>query len=95
MGVKVKLNRGGMATMLNSSEVTEATREQAEAIATRARMADTVQRHSAPVVVESYTARGGRLASPRTAFAVMIDHWGGKGIEAKYGVLSRAAGGGS
>lgn len=93
MAVKIKLNRGGMATMLNSDGVESATREVAEGIAARARQADTVQRHNAPVVLERYIARGGRLVSPRPAYAVVIDHWGGKGMEAKYGVLSRAAGG--
>ena len=87
---RIRLNRAGMAAMLNSNGVGEATREHAEQIAAKARQAPTVVRHDAPVEVEEYKAHGGRLVTPRTAYAVTINHYGGAAMEAKYGVLQSA-----
>lgn len=91
MAYKVKLDRSGMAQMLDSSEVQSVARQAAETIAERARAHPSVQRYGTPVVIYSYMARGGRLASPRTAFSVSLAHARGLNTEAKYGVLNRAA----
>lgn len=94
MGYKVKLDRRGMAEMLDSSEVQSVARQAAETIADRARDHESVRRYGTPVVVYSYTARDGRLASPRTAFSVSLAHARGLAQEAKYGILNRAVSGG-
>lgn len=90
--VRVKLDRRGMAAMLDSSGVESATREIAESVASTARSHPTVTRHATPVKVYRYIASGGRLASPRPAYSVSLANASGLAQEAKYGVLSRALG---
>lgn len=91
MARRVRLDSDGIGAVLRSSEVSGMVRVLGERVAAAARAEDSVSRHGAEVVVAEYTAQGGRLRSPRPAVAVTVKHPGGLGMEAKYGVLSRAA----
>lgn len=87
---KVKLDTAGMAAVLNSPEVEAMVMEAARAVAAAARYPKP-STGEVRVEVERYTARGGRLASPRPAAAVVAKHPSAIGMEAKHGVLVRAA----
>lgn len=91
MRKNIRLDTKGLAEVMRSSEVVAEVRKLAESVADAASGDSAVLRHEVPVTVEEYTAQGGRLRSPRPAFAVTMKHPGGLGIEAKHGTLSRAA----
>lgn len=81
--MKIKLDHAGIGAMLRSPEVAAAIGAQTSAV----RGNVTLPAHHAdrmPVKTESYT-------TDRAAGAVTIAHAGGLGVEAKYGVLVRAA----
>jgi hypothetical protein len=80
---KIKLNSAGIAAMLQSDEVSVAVTGLAESV--MANVALPAPHNSRmDVEVDSYT-------TDRAASAVTIAHAGGLGVEAKYGVLGRAA----
>ena len=91
MARRVRLDSDGIGEVLRRAEVSAAVRALGQSVAAGARAEESVSRHGAEVVVSEYTAEGGRLRSPRPAVAVTVKHPGGLGMEAKYGVLSRAA----
>lgn len=88
MASKIRLDKRGMAQMLNSAPVAAATvglgRSVAGAVSATA--------DGEPIEVESRTriAAGGRL-SARTAFDVTLAHPAGLRVEAQRGPLARAA----
>lgn len=85
MALTVKLDHGGIAAVLKSAEVAAAVREMADEVAANATSDDAVLRHEVPVRVTDYT-------TDRAASAVTLAHPAGVPIEAKHGVLTRAAG---
>lgn len=83
--VKIKLDHDGIATMLQSPLVTAAIHERAEVVRASVAAHQSVRRHEMRVTVRHFI-------TDRIAAAVTIEHPGGLGVQAKYGVLSRAAG---
>ena len=79
--VKVKLDTAGMAAVLNSGEVEAMVMEAARAVAATASYPKP-RTGEIRVEVERYTARGGRLASPRPAATVIAKHPAVLGMEA-------------
>lgn len=90
-GGNIRLDTAGLAEVMRSAKVTAEVRSLAGRVASAAESDGSVARNAVPVTVDEYTARGGRLRSERPAFAVTLAHAAGNGIEAKYGVLTRAA----
>lgn len=82
---KIKLDSAGMLAVLQSSEVRAEINAAAEDIGNFVRGNASVQARAADVVVDHYT-------TDRAAASVTIKHPGGRGIEAKYGPLTRGAG---
>jgi hypothetical protein len=83
--VKVTLDHAGIAEVLKSGEVHAVISAAAGLVAARVQTAATVQRHGAPVwVLDTTTDRAKSL--------VTIAHAGGLGMQARYGVLTQAAG---
>lgn len=88
--VQIRLDRKGMAAMLNSAPVSGATAGVAGSVRGNA-SGETADGDPVTVEVRSRTASGGGL-SARTAYDVMLAHPAGLRIEAKRGTLARAAG---
>jgi hypothetical protein len=82
---RIRLDHKGLRAVLTSPEVAAAVHALAEQTADALRDDDAIVRHSADVEVDDYT-------TDRAASAVTIKHPGGRGIEAKHGSLTRAAG---
>jgi hypothetical protein len=84
--MKVRLDHGGMAEILKSGPVRAAIRARAEVAAESVRNSGTVQRRGIAdrVEVEDYT-------TDRAAVAVTLTHPAASGMQAKYGIFSRAA----
>lgn len=85
MAFRLKLDHKGIGQVLKSAEVAKAIAEVGHDVAARAQTDEAVSRHGAEVKVTPYT-------TDRAAVGVTIAHAAGVGIEAKHGVLSRAAG---
>jgi ribosomal protein S10 len=84
---KVRLDRAGIAELMRSADMAREVRDVAEQIADNARrQGHRVENGDAlPVEVESYT-------TDRAAAAVRLAHPAGIGMQAKYGVLTKATG---
>lgn len=82
-GMKIRLDRGGMRAMLQSDEVAAAVSDVADGVMANVDLPPQ-HAHRVDVEVDTYT-------TDRAAAAVTLAHAGGLGIEAKYGVLARAA----
>lgn len=81
----LRLDHGGMAEMLTSAPVAAVIQGYAETTAGHARSNPAVTRHGVPVEVRSYV-------TDRAACAVTLAHPVGMALQAKYGVLTQAAG---
>lgn len=82
---KIELDHAGIAEVLKSGEVHAAVAHFAGLVAANVQASESVARHGAPVRVLNTT-------TDRAKSLVTIAHAGGLGIEARYGVLTRAAG---
>lgn len=82
---RIRLDHAGIAEVLKSAEV----RSQVDALAAEvgrdAEANPSVRRNQVPVVVDHYT-------TDRAAASVTLKHPAGRGLQAKWGVLTRAAG---
>lgn len=85
MAVKITLDHDGIGKMLKSPLVMAAIHERAEIVRAHVSVHQSIRRHKMLVTVRHYV-------TDRAAAAVTIEHPGGLGVQAKYGVLSRAAG---
>lgn len=85
-GVPVRLDHAGLAQALKSAEMAEAVRARADEVAENARGQGLTASggESIPVEVEEYT-------TDRAAASVTLAHAAGMGMQAKYGVLTKAA----
>ena len=86
MSPRLRLDSDGIGAVLNSSEVQGLVGSLAESIAASVRTST-----SADVVVDRYTATGGRLRGERGAASVTIRNVRGRLWEVRDGVLTRAA----
>jgi hypothetical protein len=84
MAKTVKLDRKGIASILKSQGMRAVVHEAAEDAAADLRTAGTVTRHNVEVEVHDYT-------TDRAASAVTIAHPAGLAMQAKHGVLTKAA----
>lgn len=87
MPARLKLDHAGIAAVLKSAEVGDAVASLADKVAARVRDDAAVRRNGVEghVVVDEYT-------TDRSAASVTITHPAGLPLEAKHGVLTRAAG---
>lgn len=85
MKARVRLDHAGIEAVLKSEPVRTRVFGLAQRVAQAAAAHAAVQRHEVPVRVDTYT-------TDRAAAAVVLAHPGGLWIQAKYGVLSAAAG---
>lgn len=85
-GFLIRLDHSGIGSMLRSGPVRSAVKSAAHNIAGEVQGEASVQRHSMPVEVESYT-------TDRAAAAVVVAHPGALGADAKHGILSKHRGG--
>jgi hypothetical protein len=83
-GVKIRLDRDGIAEMLRSAPVEAAVLAKAEMVQRLTAAARTVAKRDAPVWV-------GAHETDRAAATVTIAHAGGMAMEAKHGPLTKAA----
>lgn len=88
MAMKIRLDRAGMAAMLNSAEVGSAVDGLGAAV--KGGVSETAGGQAVPVRTRRRVAQGGRL-SARPAVDVELAHPAGLRIEAKRGSLVRAA----
>lgn len=79
----IKLDSGGMRAMLSSGPVAAAINSLAQSVASSI----DVEAHDGPVPV-----RVGQYTTDRAAASVSLAHPAGLPLEAKYGVLAKAAG---
>lgn len=86
MANEVRLDHRGLAEILKSVEMKQLVHEEAEHIANIVRGHATITTHGAEVKVEDY------VTPTRATSAVVIAHPGGSAMQAKHGVLTRAAG---
>lgn len=82
-----RVDREGVAELLRSPELAEHVKELAETVATLARARGLRVVNGDPLPIEVLNDP----APDRTAFTVAVRHPAGTGMEAKYGVLTRAA----
>ncbi|WP_329105508.1 hypothetical protein OG792_32825 [Micromonospora sp. NBC_01699] len=82
---KLKLDHSGIEAVLKSAEVAAEIGDLAESVRAEVAAHPAVTKHKMTVRVSTYT-------TDRAAAAVDIAHPGGLGAQAKYGVLTRAAG---
>lgn len=83
----IRLDSAGMEEMLKSAPVAEAVHAAAEAIAAEVRTHPSMVRHELTDEVEVTD-----YVTDRAASAVTVTHPAGVGMQAKHGILSRAAG---
>lgn len=84
MARTVRLSSPGMRAILKSREVADAVSDEAASIAASLSSAEPVQRHG--IEVRDYTA-----TTDRAVAGVVLAHPAGARVEAKYGLLVRAA----
>ncbi|UJQ86801.1 hypothetical protein PQE16_gp11 [Arthrobacter phage Reedo] len=89
MASKIRLDRAGLAEVLDSAPVYAATMTLASSVAS----AVNATADGEPIEVKQRTrvASGGRLRSPRRAVDISLAHPAGLRVEAKRGPLARAA----
>lgn len=87
---RVKIDSAGLEEVLLSAAVSSAIETRVRSAAQVVESNPEVQRVGAPVEVWSYEATGGRLRGRRAAWAITIRHPAGLGLQARYGVLTRA-----
>lgn len=87
---KLRLDRGGIAETLRSAKVASQVKSLGRSIASSVHLPDINGPQEAEVLVNDRTASGGRI-SARPAVDVTIAHPAGIRVEAKHGVLARAA----
>lgn len=92
--MQLRLDRVGMSQVLSGAGVTAAVTQRARGVASVASSNPAVAGNGIPVAVDTFTfTRGGpRFRSPRAGASVTLKHAAGLPVEAKYGVLARAAG---
>lgn len=88
MASTLKLDHRGLAAVLKSQGVKMEVHQAAEKIAAEVRASATVERHGigGDVVVRDYE-------TDRAASSVTVEHPAGLAMQAKYGILTRSAGG--
>jgi hypothetical protein len=93
--IKIVLDHDGIAAALASDEVAKMVEDAARAIADAAHYPEPSSpgaKGGLEATVETYTAKpGGRLKSARPAASVVVLHPAAVGMEAKHGILVRAA----
>ncbi|UDL14617.1 hypothetical protein SEA_KEALII_11 [Arthrobacter phage KeAlii] len=90
MANKIRLDRAGMAQMLNSAKVTQEVIDLGRSVGTAVQLPAINGPQAATTVTKARIASGGRL-SARTGINVTIAHPAGMRVEAKYGPLRKAA----
>ncbi|MEU4568666.1 hypothetical protein [Micromonospora sp. NPDC023956] len=83
-GVRIRLDRKGMAAMLKSAPVAAVMAELGADVSTAVEAHQSIRRHKMPVI-------HGAHVTDRAAHTVTVAHAGGLAVEAKYGALIDAA----
>lgn len=81
---RIRLDHLGLHEVLTSAEVDDALESLVAEAVVHAQADPAIQRHGAEIKSDSYL-------TDRVAYSITIAHAGGRGMEAKYGVLTRAA----
>lgn len=90
MANKIRLDRAGMAQMLNSAPVTQEVIDLGRSVGSAVQLPKINGPQAAVTTTKARVAAGGRL-SARTAINVTIAHPAGLRVEAKHGPLRKAA----
>ncbi len=89
--MKVVLNSAGLSEVLTSAKVRSVVRDAGAAVIARANYPEPHSDGPIDVEMNDYVAQGGRLVGRRAAVSVIAAHPAALPMEAKHGVLVKAA----